>query len=213
MKKLIYIVLLIIIIAGGAFFVVNAKKQEAKVVPAGTTKGKSLTDDKSTTNSNEATIEDENDTSQSIQKEENYIETELSDGILYSKDGKEVKADVIIDDKYFDTTINDIWTNPDSYKNKNIQIEGMYLENLPYTFVGRYAESSLCPNCPPGYSYFEYQLDGKLDRKFTDSNEWIKVIGTLEVGNDETTGYTDFYYLKVLTLEVMNEKGQTTVNN
>nr|MCR5185851.1 hypothetical protein [Clostridia bacterium] len=209
MKKLIYIVLLIIIIAGGAFFVANAKKQEAKVVPAGTTKGKSLTDDKSTTNSNEATIEDENDTSQSIQKEENYIETELSDGILYSKDGKEVKADVIIDDKYFDTTINDIWTNPDSYKNKNIQIEGMYLENLPYTFVGRYAESSLCPNCPPGYSYFEYQLDGKLDRKFTDEKEWIKVIGTLEVGNDETTGYTDFYYLKVLTLEVMNEKGQT----
>lgn len=213
MKKFIYIVILIVILLGLGFFVINAQKQEAKVVPAGTTKGKSLTNENTIANTNETATIDENETSPNAPKEEKYIETELPDGILYSKDGKEVKADVIIDDKYFDTTINDIWTNHDSYKGKIIQIDGMYLENLPYTFVGRFAESSLCPNCPPGYSYFEYQLDGKLDRKFTDSNEWIKVVGTLEVGNDETSGYTDYYYLKVLTLEVMNEKGQTTVSN
>ena len=146
-------------------------------------------------------------------KSGDYVVTKLSDGTLYSKEGKEIKPDIIIDEKYFDTTINDIWLNPKSYMNKNIQIEGMYLENLPYTFVGRYSTSNICPNCPAGYSYFEYQLDGNLDKKFTDEKEWIKVIGTLEVGNDESTNYTDFYYIKVLSLEVMNKRGNDTVNN
>lgn len=41
--------------------------------------------------------------------------------------------------------------NPDSYMNKNIEIEGMYLENLPYLFVARYSTSSLCQYCPAGY--------------------------------------------------------------
>ena len=135
------------------------------------------------------------------------------DGTLYSFDGKQITADVVLTDNYYDTTINDMWLNPDSYIGKTVQIEGMYLENLPYTFVGRYSESNLCPNCPAGYSYFEYQLNGELNRKFTDEKEWIKVIGKFAVGNDASTNYTDFYYLDVLTLEVMNERGQDTVNN
>ena len=45
---------------------------------------------------------------------------------------------MVIGDNYFDTTINDIYYNADDYYNKNIQIEGMYFENSPYTFVGRY---------------------------------------------------------------------------
>ena len=40
-----------------------------------------------------------------------------------------------------------------------------------------------------------------------------EVIGTLAVGNDITSNYTDYYYLKALSIEVMNEKGQETVNN
>ena len=103
--------------------------------------------------------------------------------------------------------------NPDSYMNKNIEIEGMYFENLPYTFVGRYSTSNLCAYCPVGYSYLEYQLKGKIDRKFTEGLEWIKVIGTLAKGNDETSNYQDYYYLEVLSLEVMNKRGQETINN
>ncbi len=222
MKKLFYIILAIIIIASLVFIVVKSQKHDAKLVPAGTTKGKSLEEVGNTENANavENTTKAEDTTNVSIKDEKieekntsDYVMTELPDGVLYSKDGKQIEADISIDDNYFDTTINDIWTNPNSYKGKTIQIEGMYLENLPYTFVGRYAESSVCPNCPPGYSYFEYQLDGNIGRKFTDEKEWIKVVGTLETGNDETTGYNDFYYLKVLTLEVMNKMGKVTVNN
>ena len=142
-----------------------------------------------------------------------YAKIELSDGILYSIDGKEYKPDIVVGDNYYDTTINDMYLNPDNYMNKNIEIEGMYLENEPYMFVGRYSTSNICVYCPVGYSYMEYQLDGTIDRIFTKEQDWIKVIGTLEKGNDASTDFQDYYYLKVLNLEVMNEKGLDTVNN
>ena len=91
--------------------------------------------------------------------------------------------------------------------------EGMNLENLPWTFVGRYSTSNVCVYCPEGYSYFEYQLKGKIDREFTAKEDWIKVIGTLAKGNDETSDYQDYYYLEVLSIEIMNERGLETVTN
>ena len=56
-------------------------------------------------------------------------------------------------------------------------------------------------------------LDGKIDKELKDEEDWIKVVGTLAKGNDETSSNQDYYYLKVLSLEIMNEKGKTTVNN
>ena len=79
--------------------------------------------------------------------------------------------------------------------------------------VGRYSTNTLCPTCPAGYSVMEYQLQGNLDRNFEDEKDWIKIIGVLEKGNDETTNFQDYYYLKALNLEVMNERGEDKVNN
>ena len=142
-----------------------------------------------------------------------YKKVELEDGILYSIDGKQYQADIVIGDNYYDTTINDMFLNPGTYMDKKIEIEGMYLENLPWTFVGRYSTSNVCVYCPEGYSYFEYQLKGKIDREFTAKEDWIKVIGTLAKGNDETSDYQDYYYLEVLSIEIMNERGLDTVTN
>ena len=114
-----------------------------------------------------------------------YQKTQLDDGVLYSKDGKQVEADKIIGDEYYDTTINDMWLNYDSYKGKKIQIEGMFLKNSGLTFVGRYSTSSLCANCPAGYSVMEYQLDGTIDQELINEKSWIKIVATLEKGNDE----------------------------
>ena len=197
-KKLIWILLFLIIVIGVVVFFVKAKPSE-------------------NTNSDTAsqTFKKETKTVENTKKQENkdYIKTELSDGTLYSINGEKIKSEIVIGDNYFDTTINDMYYNPESYYNKNIEIEGMYLENLPYTFVGRYSTSNLCPYCPTGYSYLEYQLEGKIDAEFKDEETWIKVIGTLAKGNDETSFNEDYYYLKVLSLEIMNEKGNDTVNN
>lgn len=138
--------------------------------------------------------------------------TVLEDGTLYSIVPEKVNSDVVIGDNYFDTQINDMMFNSQTYNEKNIEIEGLYLESEPYTFVGRYSTVSLCPYCSAGYSYIEYQWDGDpIDLEMEKS--WIKVVGTLEKENDETSYNQDYYYIKAKTIEVMNEKGQDTVNN
>lgn len=135
-----------------------------------------------------------------------------SDGTLYSTTNQEIKADIIVGDNYYDTQIADISLNFSSYKGKTIEIEGMYLANGPYTFVGRYSTSNLCPDCPAGYSYFEYQLNGSNLPELEDEEDWIKVIGTLKEGYDEVLKI-EYYYIDVISLEIMNERGLDTVSN
>ena len=197
-KKVFWIVLFIVIVVAVIAVIIVAKpKDNEKEVSA-----------------NSIITEKSDSTSEQKEKStEPYIKTELEDGILYSKDGKKANVDMVIGDNYFDTTINDIYLNPEDYTNQNIEIEGMYLVSdpaLPYTFVGRYSLSNLCPNCPSGYSVLEYQLDGTIDAKLTNEKDWIKIVGTLEKGVDDGGEY---YYINAKTIEIMNEKGNDTVNN
>ena len=151
--------------------------------------------------------------SQSEKKEVKVTKTELEDGTLYTFTDEEIKSDVVVPDNFFDTTINDLMMNYNQYKGKNIQVEGLYMTSGKYTFVGRYSTSNICPTCPQGYSYIEYVLDKKIDANLIEEDSWIKVIGKLSKGRDATSNFQDYYYLKVLSIEVMKEKGQTTVNN
>ena len=209
-KKIIYIILLIVILGGIIAFLVNQDKIEyasdtntntntPEITSRGTEEEKEVASNNQTDNNNET---------------KETIITELEDGTLYSLSNEEIKADIVVGDNYFDTQITDMMTNPDSYKDKVIEIEGMFLESYPdpYTFVARYATSSLCPYCAPGYSYMEYQWHGEnIDLKDTDS--WIKVKGKLEVGNDETSNNTDYYYINAESIEVMKERGKEEVTN
>ena len=203
-KKFIWIFILIaviIAIVGAIVFFNNASQQQ---------KDKASDNSKNIGNTKTNTV-----TEDKILNEE-YEKIDLDDGTLYTITGKKEEADMVIGTNYYDTTITDIFYNPQNYMNKKIEIEGMYLlsgPNMPYTFVGRYSTNSLCPSCPAGYSVLEYQLQGKLEREFKDEKDWIKVIGTLGKGNDETSNFQDYYFLKALNIEVMNEKGEDTVKN
>ena len=195
MKKILWIFILIIVVIGIVLGI--------KYIKPNTDQDK-IANEFNKNSNNEIIIE---------KSDKEYKKIKLDDGILYTLTDENVKPDLTVGDNYFDTTINDMFLNYDNYKNKTIEIEGIYFVNDPYTFVGRYSESNLCPYCPTGYSYLEYQLDGKLDYKFTDEKEWIKVIGTLQKANDETSNYEDYFYLKVISLEIMNKRGQETVKN
>ena len=197
-KRVLWIILLIIFIVAIVLIIKLANSKSS-------TNDANIVDNTYNKNSN-AIVEEKTDEAQ-------YQKVELDDGILYSIDGKQYQSDIVIGDNYYDTTINDMFLNPENYMEKNIEIEGMYLENLPWTFVGRYSTSNVCVYCPEGYSYFEYQLKGKIDREFTAKEDWIKVIGTLAKGNDETSDYQDYYYIEVLSIEIMNERGLDTVTN
>ena len=197
-KRVLWIILLIIFIVAIVLIIKFANSKSS-------TNDANIVDNTYNKKSN-AIVEEKTDEAQ-------YQKVELDDGILYSIDGKQYQSDIVIGDNYYDTTINDMFLNPENYMEKNIEIEGMYLENLPWTFVGRYSTSNVCVYCPEGYSYFEYQLKGKIDREFTAKEDWIKVIGTLAKGNDETSDYQDYYYIEVLSIEIMNERGLDTVTN
>ena len=201
MKKVGYIFLLIVIIAAiTLFFIFNSKINYNK---------------NQNNNVNQVigtrSLDDNNKTSNSESKKET-IKKELDDGVLYTLSDNEIKADIVLKDNYYDTQIKDIMYNFDTYKGKVIEIEGMYLDMDPYTVVGRYSTNALCPYCPAGYSAFEYIWNGEKI-KLENTTSWIKVIGTLCVGNDETSGYQDYYYIDAISVEVMNERGLDTVNN
>ena len=207
-KKIMWILLLIVFVIAIIAIAVLAKPRD-------------------TSNDNSVAVKQVNDSKESKNNTSNivkqntskeYKRSALNDGILYSESGEKLKADKIIGTEYFDTTINDMYLYPDNYVGKKIEIEGFYLVAEPYTFVGRYSTSSVCPYCTGGFSYIQYEFDGKIEETLKDQETWIKLIGTWEkgkmnYGTEENPYYDDYYYLKVLNFEVMNEKGEDTVKN
>ena len=207
-KKIMWILLLIVFVIAIIAIAVLAKPRD-------------------TSNDNSVAVKQVNDSKESKNNTSNvvkqntskeYKRSVLNDGILYSESGEKLKADKIIGTEYFDTTINDMYLYPDNYVGKKIEIEGFYLVSEPYTFVGRYSTSSVCPYCTGGFSYIQYEFDGKIEETLKDQETWIKLIGTWEkgkmnYGTEENPYYDDYYYLKVLNFEIMNEKGEDTVKN
>lgn len=205
-KKIILIILLIMVVAGAIAALLNPdmiKNAFSKKIDSslGGKRGSS------TSGNNDGKEEKSNS------KEKKAMQMkELSDGKLYYIDDENVKADIVIGDKLYDTQIADINLNFSQYEGKIIEIEGMFLTNNNLTFVGRYSTSNLCPYCPQGYSYFEYQIDEDGAPDFKDEGAWIKVKGKLSQAYDEEY-QEDYYYIDVMTIEEMNEWGQETVND
>ena len=200
LKKLFWMIVFIVIVVAFVVLFVKSTYQEPKdlIVP-------NIAFNNATSNQPVTIVSD---------NLEPYKEKIVDSGVLYSlSENEEYNADIVLKDKYFDTTIRDMNLNSSDYIGKTVEIEGLYFNNGYYSFVGRYTTSNLCPTCPPGYSFMEFHLNGTIDREFTNEGDWIKVIGTYKVGNDESSNNEDYYYLDVLSLEVMNEKGIDTVSD
>lgn len=211
-KKIGLIIILVAIIGGICFVIVNSssgkKEEKTSVSSAPIGKGNSQ-------ESIEENIEVSQDESQNEGEIVDTIETipvikkEIDNGIKYSLSSEEITPEIVLGDNYFDTQISDININFDQYEGKTIEIEGLYFENAPFTFVGRYSTSNMCPTCPTGYSYFEYEWHGDENFDLTDSENWIKVVGTLKKGFDDV----EYYYIDAQSISLMNEKGVETVSN
>lgn len=201
-KKIVLIIVLIIILIGIFFLIINSSsgKKEQKVTIAD-----------NINKNQEVNNETKNENIKKELKKTKIIEHD--DGIEYSISDEEITPEIIVGDNYFGTQIADMSLNFDQYDGKTIEIEGLYfqnpLENIVYTFVGRYSISSICPTCPPGYSYFEYEWHGDEQIPLSDSETWIKIKGILRKGFDGS----EYYYIDAQSIEVMNEKGLETVSN
>ena len=119
--------------------------------------------------------------------------------------------DIVIGDDYFATQLADMTLNFSQYEGKVVKIEGMSLKNGDWTFVGRYSENAICPTCPTGYAYYEYEWHGKEKLDFGNEENWVEVIGKLTKGDDNGQEY---YYIDAYEIALMNKFGDmvTVVN-
>ena len=202
-KRIIYGILFVVVVLGIVGLIVffnNATENRDKVANTTTSIGNKTTDNTEAASAKKETVQ--------------ATVTELDDGTLYQVGEPLQNIDMVIGDNLYDTQIADININFSQYSGKTIEIEGMYMQNMDYTFVGRFSTSNLCPTCPQGVSYFEYEWDGDQTPKLTDTVSWIKVKGTLASGRDFIEGeFVPYYYIKANSIEVMNERGIDTVNN
>ncbi|MGN0915220.1 MAG: hypothetical protein ACI4NE_02535 [Succinivibrio sp.] len=120
--------------------------------------------------------------------------------------------EIVIKDKMFITTINDIYVNLEDYKNDTITFEGMYengyfddpeFEGRLFPFVYRLGPGC-CFNDTYAGMYLEY--DGELPPE----GSWLKVSGHAKYF--EHNGFTDLF-LVVDKLEVMEKAGNLTVKD
>lgn len=113
-----------------------------------------------------------------------------------------------IKEKMFIAQCNDIYLNPEDYKNKIIKLEGMYNEytdeetNETYFSVYRNGPGC-CGN--DGVAGFEILYDGTAPNL----NDWIEVVGTVDIIKDEDN--YEYIVLRVSELTVLDERGEEFV--
>lgn len=140
--------------------------------------------------------------------EENEIDNQLVEKEIYKSKTEKFNTDIVIGDNFYATQLADIVLNFNNYEGKIIEIEGFALNN-GYTFVGRYSTSAICPDCPTGYAFLEYEWHGEEILDLGTEETWIKVKGELKRGNDGM----EYYYVDAYEIEVMDEWGIATVEN
>ena len=220
-KRVIYLIIFIVAIAGVVglviFFNNATTNRDAKIANAANNLGnKTKTEVNSNVNPEITTIDTTTTATTTSQKAKlPTTVTELDDGTLYQIGEPLESVDIVVGDNMYNTQITDFNYNFPEYEGKTIEIEGMFMKNEDkllgycYTFVGRYSNvASTC--CPQGYAYFEYEWYGDQEPRLVDEITWLKVRGTLTQGEDAGGPY---FYIAANSMEVMNERGQDTVNN
>ncbi len=204
-KKVLLVLLLVAVIAVVVIIAVNASQGKREVTQ---TEASVQRTDESGNAVNTTNITETQGTAVKLGNKQVEISS-LEDGTLYQIKDEQVEPEIVIKDNLFDTQVTDMTINFEQYEGKTVSIEGLFFTNAGYTFVGRYSTNSMCPTCPAGISYYEYEWHGDTPMELKNEDSWIKVTGTLKKGNDGM----EYVYIDASSVEIMNEKGLTTVNN
>jgi len=121
------------------------------------------------------------------------------------------KKDVIeIKEKMFISQVNDVYLNKDDYLGKTIKLEGLFKTEQGYEkmycFVLRYGPGC-CGN--DGNVGFEVAWDKEKEKTYPGEDSWVEATGELKTYEED--GYTEFLYLDLVSLNVLNKRGQETV--
>jgi len=115
-----------------------------------------------------------------------------------------------IKEKMFITQINDINLNYKDYLGKTIKLQGIFkseksYEGDQYCFVIRYGPGC-CGN--DGVVGFEIKWDEGNAKPYPKNDSWVESTGVLKQYEE---GYTDYIYLDLISLNVLDKRGAETV--
>jgi uncharacterized membrane protein YcgQ (UPF0703/DUF1980 family) len=120
------------------------------------------------------------------------------------------KGVIEIKEKMFISQVNDVYLNKDDYLGKTIKLEGLFkMEqgyDKSYCFVLRYG-----PGCCGNDSNvgFEVAWGGEKEEQYPGEDSWVEATGELKTYEED--GYNEFLYLDLISLNVLNKRGQETV--
>jgi uncharacterized membrane protein YcgQ (UPF0703/DUF1980 family) len=131
-------------------------------------------------------------------------ETVLNEPLASKKDVIEIK------DKLFISQVNYVYVNPEDYLGKTIKLEGIFKEergnDKSYCFVLRYG-----PGCCgyDGNVGFEVAWDKEKGKPYPVEDSWVEATGELKTYEED--GYSQYLYLDLISLNVLNKRGTETV--
>lgn len=151
----------------------------------------------------------------SYQKQENTEVKNDEPKLVLSKDSfhadkraELLKEDVVeIKEKLFLTQINDIYYNFEDYQDKTILVEGMFTQLVNLKGDRKPAIYRLGPGCCGNDGWGGFLL--KYDGPYPNDNDWIRVIGKVELVEKER--FKDLY-IQVESIEVTEERGAEYVS-
>ena len=120
------------------------------------------------------------------------------------------KGVIEIKEKMFISQVNDVYLNKDDYLGKTIKLEGLFKMDQgydkTYCFVLRYGPGC-CGN--DGNVGFEVAWDKEKEKPYPGEDAWVEATGELKTYEED--GELEFLYLDLISLKVMDKRGQETV--
>jgi len=114
---------------------------------------------------------------------------------------------VEIREKMFVAQVSDVYINPEDYIGRTIKLEGIFKKEDPYSFVVRYGPGCCGDDANVG---FEVAWDSEQIKPYPAIDSWVEAIGVLKTYKE--AGYaSDYLYLDLVSLNVLNERGAEIV--
>ena len=118
-----------------------------------------------------------------------------------------------IKEKMFAAQVNDVYLNIKDYLGKTIKLEGIFKSELyqgkeePYCFVVRYGPGGCCGlDANVG---FEVAWAKEKAEPYPAAESWVEATGVLKTYEED--GYSQYLYLDLFSLKILNKRGAETV--
>jgi uncharacterized membrane protein YcgQ (UPF0703/DUF1980 family) len=125
--------------------------------------------------------------------------------------GQDEQTDIVeIKEKMFISQINDVFVNREDYLGKTIRLEGLFKEeqgyDKTYCFVIRYG-----PGCCgyDGNAGLEVAWPAGKAKPYPAVDSWVEATGVLKTYEED--GFTQYLYLDLASLYVLNKRGAVFV--